>query len=79
MNKKTREAIAERSGNVCEFCHGARATQIHHIRHRSQSGTDEMQNLIHLCDLCHWRAHNIPGIISQYRDMRTLIEKRGKR
>ncbi|MDD5051087.1 MAG: HNH endonuclease [Candidatus Pacebacteria bacterium] len=40
----------------CEQC-GARAVDIHHIKHRSQGGTDEADNLTALCRECHERIH----------------------
>jgi hypothetical protein len=40
---------------LCEKC-GARASDIHHIYGRSESG-DVIENLIALCRPCHSRAH----------------------
>lgn len=42
---------------LCEVC-AVRATDIHHIKFRSQGGTDDITNLIALCRPCHDRAHN---------------------
>ena len=70
MNKKIREAIAERSGNVCEFCRSARAVQIHHLKFRSQGGQDTENNLIHLCFDCHTKAHNDIETMRIFKEMR---------
>ena len=36
---------------------GARANHIHHILFKSRGGTDDLSNLIGLCESCHDRAH----------------------
>ena len=36
---------------------GKRANHIHHIVFRSRGGTDDLSNLIGLCESCHDRAH----------------------
>jgi 5-methylcytosine-specific restriction protein A len=41
---------------LCEQC-GKRAVDIHHVKHRSQGGTDEPENLIALCRECHEKIH----------------------
>jgi 5-methylcytosine-specific restriction endonuclease McrA len=41
---------------LCEVC-GAVAVDIHHIRFKSQGGTDKINNLIALCRHCHDVAH----------------------
>jgi len=40
----------------CANC-GAVASQIHHIKYRSKGGTDDFDNLIHLCFKCHSGHH----------------------
>ena len=41
----------------CENC-GLRASSIHHLIFRSQGGTDKVNNLMALCELCHTKVHN---------------------
>lgn len=57
-----RQAIAERSGGVCEGCGIARATNIHHRQYLSRGGQHTLTNTLHLCGTgntsgCHGRAH----------------------
>ncbi|WP_347216657.1 HNH endonuclease signature motif containing protein [Chryseobacterium sp.] len=46
----------------CEICH-TQATEIHHIKRRSEFGSktkdqqDKIENLIALCRTCHEKAH----------------------
>lgn len=54
---KTRKVVWERSGLVCEICSAARAVHIHHRKLRSQGGTNDFTNLLHICTSCHMRAH----------------------
>jgi 5-methylcytosine-specific restriction protein A len=59
-----RQALAERSGSVCEKCGTARAEQAHHRRPRAMGGsrrgdTNTLPNLLHLCAACHlWIESN---------------------
>jgi len=63
MKRHIKEQVFERSGEVCEWCHRQRATQIHHIKKRSQGGKDDPDNLIHLCMDCHHAMHNEVALI----------------
>lgn len=57
-DKRNYKLVPERSGGVCEYCHMAEATQIHHRKYRSRGGKHRAQNLIHLCLRCHNLAHS---------------------
>ena len=35
--------------------------EVHHIVHRSKGGSDELENLVTLCDLCHAVEHDHIG------------------
>jgi len=41
----------------CENC-GKQANDIHHLKFRSQGGTDSIENLIAVCRFCHQKAHS---------------------
>lgn len=41
---------------LCESCESV-AVDIHHIIFRSHGGSDEANNLVALCRLCHAKAH----------------------
>lgn len=47
--KRAREIVRGRSGDVCERCGSARATNMHHRKNRSQGGQWLASNLLHLC------------------------------
>lgn len=58
-----REHILRRDRFQCQIC-GDRLPLpfdgqlfVHHITHRAQKGTDNFENLITLCDLCHGVIH----------------------
>jgi len=40
----------------CEYCK-APAVDIHHVKFKSQGGTDDVDNLIGLCRSCHIKHH----------------------
>ena len=71
ISKKTRQLISERANDTCEWCNRAWGTQLHHIKHRSQGGNDEPDNLMLLCFKCHHQAHNSPEVM---RKMKGLIK-----
>lgn len=49
----TRDAVRNRSGGICEYCHAARGTELHHRVNRSQGGAWSPANCIWLCRLHH--------------------------
>lgn len=57
---KVRQAVADRSGFVCELGCGNRAVHLHHRKLRSQGGRHEPANLLHLCAAHHNEAHANP-------------------
>jgi 5-methylcytosine-specific restriction endonuclease McrA len=51
--------VLQRDDWRCQNCGSMQNLQVHHLRFRSQSGSDVEQNLITLCAECHRRAHRI--------------------
>ena len=49
--------VLERDGWRCQICGTMQNLQVHHLKFRSQSGSDEEQNLITLCAECHEQVH----------------------
>lgn len=49
---------------TCEVC-SAISSHVHHIKFRSQQGTDNIENLICLCVHCHNKAHGIGGKLTE--------------
>jgi 5-methylcytosine-specific restriction endonuclease McrA len=50
--------VLNRDGWRCQICGCLQRLQVHHLKLRSQSGSDEEQNLITLCADCHARIHS---------------------
>lgn len=42
---------------ICEVCHSARATEVHHKLPLKCGGTHDIENLQALCKSCHSRIH----------------------
>lgn len=56
-----RELVLVRSRGVCECCGTGRVEVIHHVKRRSQGGTNELSNLLGLSDLHHKEIHMNPA------------------
>ncbi len=52
-----RRAVLERDGFCCARCGSKERLHVHHIKHRSDGGTDEPANLLTLCEGCHYQEH----------------------
>ena len=55
-----RVEVWERGNGMCEFCHMAAMTDVHHIAGRGGPDPHRLDNLIGLCPSCHRRAHGEP-------------------
>jgi len=53
----TRRAVYRREDYACALCERPDVIHIHHVRPRSMGGTNELDNLIALCPVCHAIAH----------------------
>lgn len=51
--RATREAVANRSGGICEYCHRHQAQEMHHRKSRGVGGEWSPANILHLCARCH--------------------------
>ena len=58
-----RHQVLDRDGWKCQSCGSHSHLQVHHIKHRSDLGNDQSENLITLCAECHALQH-------RYRDRR---------
>jgi 5-methylcytosine-specific restriction endonuclease McrA len=52
-----REKVLWRDGYTCQKCGGKDNLQAHHIRHRSNGGTNTVSNGVTLCEDCHKALH----------------------
>lgn len=61
---KAPKSLARRSGGQCEICGRRTATNAHHRKNRSQGGTWDVANLLHICGSgttgCHGEIHARP-------------------
>lgn len=48
----------EKDKGLCQECGVYTEESPHHIIFKSQGGSDTMENLILLCQKCHWKKHN---------------------
>jgi 5-methylcytosine-specific restriction endonuclease McrA len=56
--KNTRRYIRSRDGDRCRICEASGAIQrmyTHHITPRTQGGTDDVKNLMLVCQSCHMK------------------------
>jgi len=55
--KQARVRCFERDNYKCRKC-GAKASDVHHIIPKKFRGTDDLSNLIAVCDSCHKKLDN---------------------
>lgn len=51
--REGKKVVKARSGGLCEACGMRRAAEWHHRKNRSQGGTWDVVNGLHLCLVCH--------------------------
>lgn len=60
-----REAVFSRDNYTCQCCGRSLKEKailhVHHVKYRSQGGTDRMANLITVCEKCHTPANHRPS------------------
>lgn len=57
----TKAYVLSRDKYKCQHCKGKSKDsklEVHHITYRSNSGSDEQENLITLCSSCHYKLHH---------------------
>ena len=56
--KQIRLEVLDRDGNKCQQCgFNGKGLHIHHIKRKRYGGTEELENLITLCHVCHMKTH----------------------
>jgi 5-methylcytosine-specific restriction endonuclease McrA len=53
---QTKQAVVERDGYACTECGSTRELEVHHLRPLRLGGTDDLENLVTLCAVCHLAA-----------------------
>jgi HNH endonuclease len=59
--QKLRARALQRDGNRCRRCPNSSKLQVHHVVRPEDRGTDDLGNLITLCDRCHRLTHKAMG------------------
>ena len=70
-----RREVWDRAGGVCEFCHAAAMTDVHHLAGRGGPDPHRLDNLIGLDAECHRRAHAEPEWARSVGLMRSRLGK----
>jgi 5-methylcytosine-specific restriction endonuclease McrA len=55
--RQLRGRVLRRDAWRCQFCGSMTNLEVHHQQFRSHSGPDDQNNLITLCNSCHWAVH----------------------
>ena len=61
LDPKIKSAVIHADGERCRFCGTKFNLHVHHIKYRSEGGTDTMGNLITLCVEHHGTVHSDKG------------------
>ena len=56
VSEETYNTVLQRDG-ACVLCHSTTALQLHHIDGRSRLKTNDVNNCVMLCYICHQRVH----------------------
>jgi len=57
--RKRRREVFERDGHVCKKCKETEPLTVHHILEKTNGGTNEINNLVTLCEKCHVTVHKL--------------------
>jgi hypothetical protein len=64
--REKRAYVLARDGYTCQYCFGesnSQNLQKHHLRAKSKGGSDDTENLITVCDVCHCLIHSNHGVL----------------
>ena len=63
----TKAFVRFRDKNTCQQCGSKEHIEVHHIQHREDYGPDRPDNLICLCQKCHYDHHNNGLVLKKFR------------
>lgn len=78
LNQTTRQKVYNRANRSCEICGSKSGLQIHHIVKRSQTGKDDLDNLILLCWQHHHGTKGVHGRDGHALDLRLKLQLQEK-
>lgn len=68
LSPETRALVLKRDKKKCVRCGCRKNLHVHHKIHREHGGTDDLDNLETLCDICHMEEHredHVYGLMMQ--------------
>lgn len=71
-----KDEIIDRDGKLCSKCGRYRYLHLHHINPLSRGGTNQISNLILLCEKCHSKRHGGRRFKDVYTESETAFSKR---
>lgn len=54
---RLRRMVFRAKGTTCALCRRAKAVKVHHLIEHHEGGSDDLDNLIPVCDPCHKAEH----------------------
>ena len=63
----TKAFVRFRDKNTCQQCGSKEHVEVHHIQHQKDYGPDKPDNLICLCQKCHYDHHNNGLVLKKFR------------
>ena len=63
----TKAFVRFRDKNTCQQCGSKEHIQVHHIQHKEDDGPDRPDNLICLCQKCHYDYHHNGLVLKKFR------------
>lgn len=78
---ETYDTVFERDKGKCVMCKSYIALQLHHIHGRSRTKTNDPDNCVMLCYVCHMRVHENMQKYTPYleRYIKRMNERKAKR
>lgn len=71
-----KEQVIKRDGGSCSKCRRVRKLHLHHIKSLSSGGSNEISNLIILCEKCHSKQHGGKDFSDDFSISETAFSKR---
>lgn len=65
----TKAFVRFRDKNTCQQCGSKEHIEVHHIQHREDDGPDRPDNLICLCQKCHYNHHHNGFVLKKFKNI----------
>lgn len=64
ISMRVYKEVVKRDNHHCVVCGKIRRLHCHHVIHRSEMGKGVPENLVMLCEECHYNIHNNPRLMN---------------